>query len=103
MAQQGKQMRVGARKGSAYHSVKLVSLANGNSWYDVDLNMFFPNGKALSLSIYVLPCPNSGHFNHTLVTVVCARKWFLQAFNSTQNERPKTLLSTYVLSWVYTA
>jgi hypothetical protein len=40
MAQQGKQMRVGARKGFAYHSVKLVLLANGNR-YEVDSNMFF--------------------------------------------------------------
>jgi hypothetical protein len=29
MAQQGKQVRVGACKGFAYHSVKLVLLANG--------------------------------------------------------------------------
>ncbi len=32
MAQQGKQMRVGAREGFAYHSVKLVLLANGNRY-----------------------------------------------------------------------
>ncbi len=31
MAQQGEQMRVGAREGFAYHSVKLVLLANGRS------------------------------------------------------------------------
>jgi hypothetical protein len=30
MAQGGKQMRVGTRKGFAYHSLKLVLLANGN-------------------------------------------------------------------------
>jgi hypothetical protein len=35
MAQQGKQMRVGARKGFANHSVKLVLLANGNR-FEVD-------------------------------------------------------------------
>jgi hypothetical protein len=52
MAQQGKQMRVGARKGSAYHSVKLVSLANGNSWYDVGLNMFFSKWQG-PLSIHL--------------------------------------------------
>jgi hypothetical protein len=39
MAQQGKQMRVGARKGFAYHSVKLVLLANGNM-NEVDLIHF---------------------------------------------------------------
>jgi hypothetical protein len=46
MAQQGKQMRVGARKGFVYHSVKLVLLANGNK-YEVDSNTFFLRGKAL--------------------------------------------------------
>jgi hypothetical protein len=40
MAQQGKQMRVGARKGFAYHSVKLVLLAKGNR-YVVHFNRFF--------------------------------------------------------------
>jgi hypothetical protein len=40
MEQQGKQMRVGAREGFAYHSVKLVSLANGNR-YEVDSNTFY--------------------------------------------------------------
>jgi hypothetical protein len=45
MAQQGKQMRVGARKGFAYKSVKMVSLANGN-WYEVDSNKFTLSGKA---------------------------------------------------------
>jgi hypothetical protein len=57
MAQQGKQMRVGARKGFAYHSVKLALLANGNR-YEVDFNMFFPSGKALCPS-KILLCPNS--------------------------------------------
>jgi hypothetical protein len=46
MAQQGKQMRVGAREGFACNSVKLVSLANGNR-YEVDSNTFFLSGKAL--------------------------------------------------------
>jgi hypothetical protein len=39
MAQQGEQMRVGAREGFAYHSVKLVLLANGN-WDEVASNLF---------------------------------------------------------------
>jgi hypothetical protein len=40
MAQQGKQMRVGARKGFAYNSVKLVyQLANDNR-YEVDYNTY---------------------------------------------------------------
>jgi hypothetical protein len=46
MAQQGKQMRVGARKGFAYHSVKLVLLANGNG-YEVDSSMVFLCDKTL--------------------------------------------------------
>jgi hypothetical protein len=46
MAQQGKQMRVGACEGFAYHSVKLVLLANGNR-YEVDSNTYFLSGKAL--------------------------------------------------------
>jgi hypothetical protein len=37
MAQQGKQMRVGACEGFAYHSVKLVLLANSNRC-EVDSN-----------------------------------------------------------------
>ncbi len=40
MAQQGKQMRVGAREGFAYHSAKLLLLAYGNR-YEVDSNTFF--------------------------------------------------------------
>jgi hypothetical protein len=39
MAQQNKQMRVGAREGFAYQSVKLVLLANVNR-YEVDSNTF---------------------------------------------------------------
>ncbi len=40
MAQRAKQMRVGSREGLAYHSVKVVLLANGNK-YEIDSNMFF--------------------------------------------------------------
>ncbi len=40
MAQQGKQMKVGAREGFAYISVKLVLLANSNR-YEVDSKTFF--------------------------------------------------------------
>jgi hypothetical protein len=57
MAQQGKQMRVGAREGFAYHSVKLVLLAIGNR-YEVDSNAFFLSGIAL-YAFKILPCPNS--------------------------------------------
>jgi hypothetical protein len=57
MSQQGKQVRVGAREGFAYRSVKLVLLANGNR-YEIDSNTFFLSGKALFLFLK-LPCPNS--------------------------------------------
>jgi hypothetical protein len=60
MAQQGKQMRVGAREDFAYRSVKLVLLANGNR-YEVDSNTFFLGGKALYQS-KILHCPNSDLF-----------------------------------------
>jgi hypothetical protein len=46
MAQHGKQMRVRARKGFPYHSVKLVLLANSNR-YEVDSNTFCSSGKAI--------------------------------------------------------
>jgi hypothetical protein len=69
MAQQGKQMRVGARKGFAYDSVKLVLLAKGNQ-YEVESNTLFISGKALS-SFEVLPFPNSGLSWHTFISVVC--------------------------------
>jgi hypothetical protein len=57
MAQQSKQMRVGAHKGFAHHSVKLVFLANGNR-HEVHSNMFFLSGTAL-YPFKILPCPNS--------------------------------------------
>jgi hypothetical protein len=60
MAQQGKQMRVGAREGFAYHSVKLVLLANGDR-YEVDSNTFFLSGKAL-YPFKILSCLNSDRF-----------------------------------------
>jgi hypothetical protein len=63
MAQQGKQMRVGACKGFAYHSVELVLLANGNR-YEIDSNAFLSSGEAL-YSYKILPCPNSELFGHT--------------------------------------
>jgi hypothetical protein len=40
MAQQGKQLRFGASESFAYHSEKLVSLAN-NKKYEVYSNTFF--------------------------------------------------------------
>jgi hypothetical protein len=43
MAQQGKQMRVGACEGFAYHSVNVVSLANSNM-YEVDSNTLLFKG-----------------------------------------------------------
>jgi hypothetical protein len=49
MAQKGKQMRVGAREGFAYHSMKRLLLANGNK-YEVDSNLLF---QVLKPSIYL--------------------------------------------------
>ncbi len=46
MEQQGKQMRVGARKGFPYHSMNLVLLATGNRG-EVDSNTVLKSGKAL--------------------------------------------------------
>ncbi len=48
MAQQGKQMRVGAFEGFGYQSVKLVLPANGNM-YEADSYTCFLTGKALYL------------------------------------------------------
>jgi hypothetical protein len=56
MAQQGKQMRVGASKGFEYHSVKLVLLANDNK-YDVDSNAFLLSG--IKPFIHLKHCPVS--------------------------------------------
>jgi hypothetical protein len=77
MAQQGKQLRVGAREGFAYHSVKLVLLANGNR-YEVDSNTFSLRGKALYL-FKVMSALNSDLFHmHSFVSAVCAGdKWFI--------------------------
>ncbi len=58
MAQQGKQMRVGAREGFTYNSVEPVLLIKGDR-YKVDSNTFFPSGKAI-YPFEILPCPNSG-------------------------------------------
>jgi hypothetical protein len=55
MAQQGKQMRVGARKGFTYRLLKLVLPANSNK-FGIDFKTFFLRGKAL-YPIKILPCP----------------------------------------------
>jgi hypothetical protein len=60
MAQQGKRMMVGARKGFPDNSLKLVLLANGNR-YEVDSHTLFIRGKVI-YSFRVLPCPNSDQF-----------------------------------------
>jgi hypothetical protein len=57
MAQQGKEMGVVARKGFAYHSVKLVLLAKINRFV-ADSNTFFLSGKAVH-PLRILPSPNS--------------------------------------------
>jgi hypothetical protein len=50
-------MRVGAREGVAYHSIKLVLLTDSNR-YDVGSTKQFLSCKAL-YPFEVLPCPNS--------------------------------------------
>jgi hypothetical protein len=57
IAQQDKQMRVGAQKGFQYFSVKLVLLANGNR-HEVDSKTFFKAVKPY-YSFKRLPCPKS--------------------------------------------
>jgi hypothetical protein len=64
-------MRVGVFEGFAYHSVKLVFLANGNR-YGVNFNTFFLSDKAL-YPFKVLSCPNFDPFLwRTLVYAVFA-------------------------------
>jgi hypothetical protein len=57
MAQQGKQMRVGAREGFAYHSSKLVYWLTVTGMMLVPIR-FFLRGEAL-YPFKVLPSPNS--------------------------------------------
>jgi hypothetical protein len=61
MAQHGKQMRVGAREGFPYNSVKLVLVANSKR-YEIDSNTLFLSGKAL-YPFKVLSCPISELFD----------------------------------------
>jgi hypothetical protein len=60
MAQQDKQMRVGARKGFEYNSGNLVLLANGHRYED-DSNSFYQSGKTL-YQFKSLLCPSSDLF-----------------------------------------
>ncbi len=57
MAQQDKQIGVGARESFAYYSEKSGLLVNDNR-YAVDSNTFFLSSEAL-YSFIALPCPNS--------------------------------------------
>jgi hypothetical protein len=79
MAQQGKRVRVGAREGFAYQSVKLVVRAN-SSRYEVDSNRFFFSFKWLSflfiLEYYHVPTLT---FFDTFVSVVCG--WNPESMN----------------------
>jgi hypothetical protein len=86
MAQQGKQMRVGAREGFAYHSLELVLLANVNE-YEVDSNAFFLGGKAL-YPFTVLPCHNIDLFftRLYLLSVVIPRQ-AITSFNNLSRKK----------------
>jgi hypothetical protein len=57
MAQQGTDVRVIAREGFAYRSVKLVVLANGTGMRLIPIRSF--QVVKPSLLLLVLPCPNS--------------------------------------------
>ncbi len=61
MTQQGKEMRGGAHEDFAYHSVKLVLLANGNSRYQIDSKTFPVRGE-VHYPFKILHCPNSDLF-----------------------------------------
>jgi hypothetical protein len=60
MAQRGEQMRVGAHKGFAQNSLKVILLANDNR-YEVDTSKCFSSGKAL-YSFKVMPSSNFDYF-----------------------------------------
>jgi hypothetical protein len=69
MAQQNKQMRVGAQEGFAHDSVKLPLLATGNM-YEVDSSIYFLNWKnTLSVQIFDL-FQLRRLFSHTFVSLV---------------------------------
>jgi hypothetical protein len=67
MAQHGKQMRVGACKGFAYPSVRLVSLANGNRYED-ETNTF--SFEVVKPSIHLKHCtdPTLTYLTHNCVS-----------------------------------
>jgi hypothetical protein len=69
MAQQGKQMRVGAYKGIAYQSVDLVGVAINNR-FEVDSNTFFKVVKPTIHSKY-FPLPTMTFSTHILIFRQC--------------------------------
>ncbi len=89
-AQQGKQMRVGARKGFAYHSVKLVLLANGNR-YVFDYNTFFLVVKP-SIRLKYCPVLTPTFFWHTSVSVVGLKTYVVAP---SHQDYPLTFLPTF--------
>jgi hypothetical protein len=70
MAQEVKQMRVGACAGFAYNLVKLVLLAD-HTRYEVDSKTFYVSGKA-PYPFKILPRPDSDLFRHIFISVVCS-------------------------------
>ncbi len=78
--------RVGVGKGFPCKSVKLVLLANGNTW-EVDSNTFFLSVKAL-YPYKLLPCMGSELLWHTFASVTCAR--FRPNINCTARRRVHT-------------
>jgi hypothetical protein len=61
MAQQDKQVRVGAREAFAYHSVELVFVANRDR-YEVDSTASVLNGSRVLYALKTFFCHNSDHF-----------------------------------------
>ncbi len=67
-------MRVDAREGFAYHSVKLVLLANGNRYEVHSSTFFFVSGKALE-PFNKLTCPDPNLFlTHISIWSLCMKR-----------------------------
>jgi hypothetical protein len=88
-------MRVGARKGFSYHSVKLVLMPNGNR-YEVDSNTFFKVVKP-SNPVKIVTCSKSDLFLPTSLSVVCAPNAHSKVNTFCDDSFPNELQSTDLL------
>jgi hypothetical protein len=97
MLQQGKQGRVGARKGFQCNSVKVVLVANSNR-YEVDSNTFFLSCKAL-YPLKILPCPNlTFFFTHIRICGLCYYHQVFQAVHLLKSQDKRNLI-VFTLQW----